>query len=474
MTPRPLEASAHQDGAIITFHGAAGTVTGSRFLVEHAGRRLLVDCGVFQGLKALRERNWRPFPVDPASIDAVVLTHAHIDHTGYLPALVRDGFHGDVWCTPATAALAQILLLDSAHLHEEDARVANRRHSSRHHPALPLYTTADAEAAITRLQPAPFGRPFTPTGTLTVSFSRVGHILGAAAVHIDSGDATVTFTGDVGRPDDPILHDPEPLPAADHVVTESTYGNRLHPPDDPADLLAEIVTRTAKRGGIILIPAFAVGRAQTLLHLLSQLRRAGRIPDLPTFLNSPMAIDTTQLFCEFPDDHRLSDDQCRQMCDGVTFVRSVEDSKKLTGRRGPMIVLAGSGMATGGRVLHHLETVAPDHRSTIVLAGFQAAGTRGEALAHGTHDIKVFGRSLPVRAHVARIDSLSAHADADQLVGWLGTAGRAPAAASVVHGEPAAADALRRRLRYDLGWTAAVAVDHHSVTIGPTTAGGPT
>ena len=476
MTPEPLETSAaHRDGAMrITFHGAAGTVTGSRFLIEQAGRRLLVDCGVFQGLKALRERNWRPFPVDPATIDAVVLTHAHIDHTGYLPALVRDGFHGDVWCTPATAALVRILLLDSAHLHEEDARVANRRHSSRHHPALPLYTTADAEAAIARLQPAPFGRLVTPTGTLTVSFSRVGHILGAAAVHIDSGDATVTFTGDVGRPHDPILNDPEPLPSADHVVTESTYGNRLHPPDDPADVLAEIVTRTAKRGGTILIPAFAVGRAQTLLHLLSQLRRVGRIPDLPTFLNSPMAIDTTQLFCEFPGDHRLTNDQCREMCDGVTFVRSVEDSKKLTGRRGPMIVLAGSGMATGGRVLHHLETVAPDHRNTIVLAGFQAAGTRGEALSHGTHNIKVFGRYLPVRAHVARIEGLSAHADADQLVAWLGTAGHAPATASVVHGEPAAADALRRRLRDDLGWNVVVAVDHQTVAVGERAAERPT
>lgn len=472
LSSAPGEAPGRRADAMrITFHGAAGTVTGSRFLVEHAGGRLLVDCGVFQGLKQLRDRNWRPFPVDPASIDAVVLTHAHIDHSGYLPALVRDGFRGAIWCTPATASLARILLLDSAHLHEEDARVANHRHSSRHHPALPLYTTADAEAAIARLQPAPFGQPFTPTGTLAVSFSRVGHILGAAAVRLDSGDATVTFTGDVGRPDDPILLDPEPLPAADHVVTESTYGNRLHPPDDPADLLADIVTSTAKRGGTVLIPAFAVGRAQTLLHLLATLRRAGRIPDLPTFLNSPMAIDATELFCEFTGEHRLSDAQCRQMCDGVTFVRSVEESKKLTDRRGPMIVLAGSGMVTGGRILHHLETMAPDHRSTIVLAGFQAAGTRGEALAHGARDIKVFGRYVPVRARIAQIDSLSAHADADQLIAWLGTASHAPEAASVVHGEPAASDALRRRLRDELGWNATVAVDHQTVAVGGMSAG---
>jgi len=456
------------DALRITFHGAAGTVTGSRFLVEHDGRRLLVDCGVFQGLKELRERNWRPFPVDPASIDAVILTHAHIDHSGYLPALVRDGFNGDVWCTPATAALARILLLDSAHLHEEDARVANRRRSSRHQPALPLYTTADAEAALTHLQVAPSGQPFSPVGSITATFSRVGHILGAAAVHLDAGSATVGFTGDVGRPGDPILLDPEPLPAADHIVTESTYGNRLHSTEDPADVLADIVTRTAKHGGTIIIPAFAVGRAQTLLHLLSELRRAGRIPDLPTFLNSPMAIDATELFCDHPGEHRLTDEQCRQMCEGVTFVRSVEDSKKLTRRRGPMIVLAGSGMATGGRILHHLETVAPDPRSTIVLAGFQAAGTRGEALASGAHDIKVFGQYVPVRARVERIDSLSAHADADQLVAWLGTASRPPAGVSIVHGEPSAADALRRRLRDELDWQAAVAVDQETVTVAAT------
>lgn len=454
----------------ITFHGAAGTVTGSRFIVEHEGRRLLVDSGVFQGIKALRQRNWQPFPVDPASIEAVILTHAHIDHSGYLPALVRDGFRGAIWCTPATAALAKILLLDSAHLHEEDARFANRRHSSRHDPALPLYTTADAEGAIRRLHPAPFGQTFTPTGTLAASFSRVGHILGAAAAHLDAGGASVTFTGDVGRPDDPILLDPEPLRTADHVVTESTYGNRLHGPDDPSNILADIINRTVKQGGTVLIPAFAVGRAQTLLHLISQLRRSGRIPDVPTFLNSPMAIDATELFCEFPNEHRLTDDECRSMCDGVTFVRSVDDSKRLTGRRGPMIVLAGSGMVTGGRILHHLGTVAPDNRSTIVLAGFQAAGTRGQALADGARDIKVFGQYIPVRAHIARIDSLSAHADADQLISWLGTASPAPAAASVVHGEPAAADALRRRLRDDLGWNAAVAVDHQTVTIGSPTA----
>lgn len=448
----------------LTFLGAAGTVTGSRFLLEHDGHRVLIDCGMFQGLKDLRLRNWKPFPVDPSSIDAVVLTHAHIDHSGYLPALARDGFTGPIWCTDPTADLAKILLLDSAHLHEEDARHANRRRSSRHDPALPLYTAADAERAIAQLHPVSFGESFQPTGGLTTTFSRVGHILGAAAAHVDAGATTITFTGDVGRPNDPVMRDPEPLPGADHIVTESTYGNRSHPAEDPSDVLAEIVTRTAKRGGTVLIPAFAVGRAQTLLHLLAQLRSAGRIPDVPTFLNSPMAINATELFCRHPDEHHLSDAECHAMCDGVTFVRSVEESKKLTARRGPMIVLAGSGMISGGRVLHHLETVGPDDRSSIVLAGFQAAGTRGEALVHGSRHLKVFGESIPIRARVARIDGLSAHADGDELVAWLGSA-PAPKAASIVHGEPSAADTLCQRLRGELGWDAQVALDGATVTI---------
>lgn len=466
-TTTRTEPSVSDDGFTISFHGAAQTVTGSRFLVRNRGRRLLVDCGVFQGLKELRQRNWRPFPVDPASIDAVVLTHAHIDHSGYLPALVRDGFRGDIWCTPATEELVRILLLDSAHLHEEDARTANRRRSSRHDPALPLYNTADAERAISHLQPASFGVPFTPVEGLTTSFSRVGHILGAAAVHLDNGATSISFTGDVGRPSDPIMLEPEALPAADHIVTESTYGNRLHADEDPADALADLVTRTAKRGGTVLIPVFAVGRAQTILHLLAELRRNARIPDLPIYLNSPMAIDATELFCGHTDEHRLTDEQCRAMCDGVTFVRSVEDSKKLTGRRGPMIVLAGSGMATGGRILHHLEAGAGDHRNTIILAGFQAAGTRGEALANGARDLKIYGQYVPVRATVARIDSLSAHADADELVSWLARTERPPSGVSIVHGEPSGADALRRRLADELGWTATVAQDSGRVVVAP-------
>lgn len=436
----------------VAFWGAAGTVTGSRFLVEAAGHRVLVDCGLFQGIKPVRQRNWEPFPVDPEAIDAVVLTHAHIDHTGYLPALVRDGFRGEIWCTPATDELCRILLPDAAHLQEEDARHANDRRSSRHRPALPLYTTTDAEHALTRLRPHPFHWTFAPVPGVEVTFGPVGHILGAACVRLADGDRSVVFTGDVGRPVDPVMRPPEPLPAADHVVTESTYGNRKHGSTDPADELAEVVNRTLHRGGTLLVPVFAVGRAQTVLYLLSRLRAAGRIPDVPTYLNSPMAVDATELFCAHLDEHRLTTDECKAMCAGVEYVRTAEESKELTSRSGPMIVLAASGMASGGRVLHHLERLAPDHRSTILFVGYQAAGTRGEAMLAGANRTKIFGSYVPVRAEVTRIGGLSAHADAEELTAWLGAGRDAPRLACIVHGEPGAADAMRRSLRDDLGW----------------------
>ena len=436
----------------ITFWGAVQTVTGSRFIVESGGHRILVDCGLFQGVKAIRQRNWQPFPVDPASIDAVVLTHAHIDHTGCLPALVRDGFRGEVWCTPSTAELCEIMLIDAAHLQEEDARHANERHSSRHIPALPLYTTADAEHALRRLRAQPFGDAFSPVPGLDALFSPVGHILGAACVRLADDTTSVTFTGDVGRPVDPIMRAPAPLLAADYVVTESTYGNRAHGTVDPADELAEVVNRTLRRGGALLVPVFAVGRAQTVLYLLSQLRADGRIPDVPTYLNSPMAVDATELFCAHTDEHRLTEDECKEMCVGVHFVRTAEESKEITPLTGPMIVLSASGMASGGRVLHHLERLAPDHRNTVLFVGYQAAGTRGQAMLAGAPNIKLYGSNVPVRAEIVRIDSLSAHADAVELTAWLGAGRSTPKTAYIVHGEPDAADAMRRSLRDDLGW----------------------
>ena len=436
----------------ITFWGAAGTVTGSRFVVSSGGRRLLVDCGLFQGIKPVRSRNWDPFPIDPASLDAVVLTHAHIDHSGYLPALARDGFRGEIWCTPTSAELCHILLLDAAHLQEEDARHANRRHSSRHKPALPLYTTADAERALRQLCPQHFGEPFAPAPAFEAIFSPVGHILGASCVRVADGETSVLFTGDVGRPIDPIMRAPEPPPAADHLVTESTYGNRRHGEADPAAQLAEVVIRTLGRGGTLLIPVFAVGRAQAVLHLLSRLRDDGRIPQAPTYLNSPLAVDATELFCAHQDEHRLTVAECGALCAGVQFVRTADESKALTPRTGPMIVLSASGMATGGRVLHHLERLAPDRRNTVLFVGFQASGTRGEAMLAGASRIKLYGSYVPVRAEIARIDGLSAHADADELTAWLATWPSTPRSVNIVHGEPNAADAFRRSLHDDFGW----------------------
>lgn len=457
--------AAPSSATTISFWGASETVTGSRFLVEGQGHRVLVDCGLFQGVKRLREMNWDRFPVDPASIDAVILTHAHIDHSGYLPALVRDGFAGTVWCTPATARLARIMLLDSAHLHEEDARMANRRKSSKHEPALPLYTTEDAERALEHLRPTAERHDFTPVPGFTARFTPVGHILGAASVHLDDGRRSVNFTGDVGRPDDPIMWPPEPMPAADHLVTESTYGDRRHEPVDPADELCEVVAHTLGRGGTLLVPVFAVGRAQTVLHLLSGLRRAGRIPEVPTYLNSPMAVEATELFLELAGQHRLSAEECHRLRADVEFVRTVEESIELSKRRGPMIILAASGMATGGRVLHHLEELAPNHRNTVLFAGYQAAGTRGEAMVNGAREVKIFGEHVPVRARVENLDSLSAHADADEIIDWLRQLPAPPERVSIVHGEATAADVFRRRIQEELGWRGAVPSQGQSVLV---------
>ena len=449
----------------ITFWGAAETVTGSRFVVETGSSRVLVDCGLFQGIKRLRELNWAKFPVDPASIDAVVVTHAHVDHTGYLPGLVRNGYRGDIWCTPPTAALADILLPDTAHLQEEEARIGNRRRSSRHHPALPLFTQDDAEAALEQIRTHPVGSPFEPAPGIEARFSSAGHILGAASAWLGDGARSVLFSGDLGRDDDPIMRPPDPPPAADHIVVESTYGNRVHPAEDPSDALAEVVTSTAAHGGIVLIPVFAVGRAQMVLHLLARLRGEGRIPPVPTFLNSPRAVDATELFLRSDGEHRLDRREIAEMCRGVELVRSVEESKALTTRGGPMIVLSASGMLAGGRVLHHLIQAAPDRRNTIVLAGFQAAGTRGEALMNGATTLRIFGEDIPVRARVVQLDSLSANADADGLMAWLGSTPAPPAAVSVVHGEVSAAETMRRRIQHELGWAARVPAMGESVEV---------
>lgn len=437
----------------LSFLGATDTVTGSKTLIEHDGARVLVDCGLFQGVKELRLRNWESIGMDAASIDAVVLTHAHIDHSGWLPRLCREGFRGPVFCSPGTRDLLHVLLPDSGHLQEEQARYANRRGSSRHHPALPLYSQREAEESLAQLRPVAFGTDFDAAPGVHARFARAGHIIGAASVRFELAGRSVTFSGDVGRLHDPLMRAPEPLAATDVLVVESTYGDRRHPPTDPIEQLASVLDETFARGGVVIVPAFAVGRAQHLLHCVAELRRAGRMADVPVFLDSPMAIEATRIFVDNADDHRLSPAQCEAMCRAARHANTPDDSKAIDARSGPMLIVSASGMATGGRVLHHLRRFMPDPRNTVLLVGFQSAGTRGRALLDGVEEIKIFGDYVRVGARVAKIDGLSAHADWAELVEWLASSDARPEQVFVNHGEPAAADAFRRRLVERFGWS---------------------
>lgn len=440
----------------LTFLGAAGTVTGSKHLLTHGNTRLLIDCGLFQGLKNLRELNWQPLAVSPNSIDAVVLTHAHLDHSGYLPRLVRDGFSGKVHATAATRDVADLILRDSAHLQEKDAEYANRKGFSRHQPAQPLYGTHDAMRALEAFETAPWRQPISLPGGASLTFRRAGHILGAATAQIDVGSLRVVFSGDLGRYGDPVMHDPEPVPEADYIVIESTYGDRLHEASDPVEALGQVIERTVRRGGTVVIPAFAVGRAQSLIYYLWQLRQAGRLQNVPVYLDSPMAGSATQLLHKHADDHRLAQDVFEAACGHVTYVRDVEQSKAVTANPYPKVIISASGMATGGRVLHHIAAFAPDHRNTILFSGFQAAGTRGRKLLQGAPDVRIHGQWVPVRAEVAELPALSAHADSAELMRWLSGFRRAPRRVFIVHGEPDAAEALRVRIERELGWDACV------------------
>lgn len=440
----------------LTFLGAAGTVTGARFLVENADKRILVDCGLFQGYKQLRLRNWAPLPVEPGSIDAVILTHAHIDHSGYLPLLCRSGFRGRIYCSHGTLELCRILLPDSGHLQEEDAKFANRHGFSKHHPALPLYTQADAAEALKQFSAVPNGQPFHPVPGITAQFTHAGHLLGARSVRLASSATSVLFSGDLGRPHDLILHSPEPPPASDYLVIESTYGDRRHPAIDPEEELARWLRRASDRNGITLIPTFAVGRAQTLLLYIDRLRRRGEIADLPVYLDSPMAIDATALYATLRREHKLEPEACRRMGSVAHLVSTPEQSKGLDLKRAPMILLSASGMATGGRVLHHLKVFAGDPANLILLAGFQAPGTRGAALAHGARTIRIHGVEYPVRAEVGQLLASSAHADADELITWMRKPPRPPLQTFIVHGEPEASEALRYRVNHELSWNALV------------------
>lgn len=459
---------------VLTFLGAAGTVTGSRFLLDTPRARVLVDAGLFQGLKQLRLRNWDPFPVDPSSIDAVVITHAHIDHVGYFPALVRDGFAGSAHATAGTTQLAGIVLPDSGHLQEEEAEYANRKGFSKHHPALPLYTEQDARRSLRRFHSHPFDTEIEIAPGVHLTFHRAGHILGSATATIrlaDADDRRIVFSGDLGRPHHPILQPPAAIGRADVVVMESTYGNRLHDDTGTIERFSEAINRTAARGGTVLIPAFAVDRTEVVLFHLRRLVAAGAIPDLPIYVDSPMALAALAVYRQAldgeeaeinPDVVELGDpfDSGR-----VTEVRDVEQSKSLAKLRGPAIIVSASGMATGGRVVHHLRRLLPDHRNTVLLVGFQAPGTRGRLLADGAKEVKMLGSYVRVRAEVIDLGAFSVHADQSELVDWLETADRPPDVVYIVHGEPEASAALHELIDRRDDWQAVVARDGERVRL---------
>jgi metallo-beta-lactamase family protein len=441
----------------LTFLGAAGTVTGSRTLVRSDDAYLMVDCGLFQGWKELRLQNREPFGVRVDLLDAVVLTHAHLDHSGACPLLVREGFQGPIHATDPTADLCGILWRDAAYLQQEDAERANRKGYSRHHPALPLFDLRDAEQALGRLRTERLHRVYD-VRDLRITHREAGHILGATSVLVENHRRRVLFSGDVGRAADPIQGSPEPLPDdLDVLVLESTYGDRRHEPVDPEEQLGRIIRETVARGGQVLVPTFAVGRVQRLLHHLARLKASERIPDVPVYLNSPLADAAQRLFVDHPDSHRLTSEEVRALVDVVTVVRSTEESKRLTASKAPAVILAGAGMVTGGRILHHLAARLEDSRSTVLLVGFQAGGTRGDRLLKGETTLRMFGQDVPVLAHVERLDNLSAHADQDELMAWLGTARRPPRRVILNHGEPTGSEALAQRITAETGIPAEVA-----------------
>jgi metallo-beta-lactamase family protein len=441
----------------ITFLGGAGTVTGSKYLVRHGTESLLVDCGMFQGYKQLRLRNWNPLPIASDQVDAVLLTHAHLDHSGYLPLLAREGFSGHVYASTGTRDLCRILLPDSGHLQEEDAAFANRHAFSRHSPALPLYTRQDALDCLPLLKAVDFGKSFAPIPGWRATLTPAGHILGAASILLEVAGRRILFSGDLGRTDDLLMNPPAAAPAADTVLIESTYGDREHPHEDVLAELAPPLQKLAKRGGVAVIPVFAVGRAQALLHAIHLLKLRGDLPSsLPVFLDSPMAVHTTHLFEKHGNDHRLSSKEVHALTHCATMVSSTDESRALASRHGPMIILSASGMATGGRVLHHLAHYAGNHRNMIVLTGFQSPGTRGASLVSGAKSLRIHGKEVAINAEVVQLQSASAHADAKQIIAWLRTMPRSPDQVYVVHGEPGPSDELRKRIKHELGWRAMV------------------
>lgn len=464
----------HQNTVTLTFYGAAGTVTGSRYLLENAKSRLLIDCGLFQGYKYLREKNWQDFPVPPSSIQAVILTHAHLDHSGYIPALVKQGFKGPIICTQATRDLCEVLLLDSAHIQEEEARYRNRHRTSKHHPALPLYTVKEAKQALKLFEPVnALNLPDSENiqyeafkqGDLTVNFHPNGHILGSTYLEIVFSGRRIIFSGDMGRPNDLVMRPPQPPCGCDYLIIESTYGNRTHPQKNTESIVEDIILNTVKRGGSILVPVFAVGRAQVMMYLLQQLRAKGKIPFLPIYLDSPMAIHATEIMMRHHNLHRLSSKQCHELSTAIIFTPSVEESMALNNITVPSIILSASGMATGGRVLHHLKRMLGNYRNTIMFAGYQAGGTRGARLVDGAQQVKIHGSYYAVNAQIEDLGFMSAHADRDELLLWLKKLPAPPKRCFITHGEASAADDFRCLVNNELGWNSHVASIGESVKL---------
>ena len=450
--------------ATLQFLGAAGTVTGSMHLVTVGDRRILLDCGLFQGWKELRARNWDRRLADPRDIHAVLLSHAHIDHSGYLPLLARQGFRGPIYCTAGTADLLDVVLPDAAHLQEEEAERANRKGYSQHKPALPLYTVEYAQSALRLMERCSYDREFSVASGVTALMRPAGHILGSATVELQLDGVRLVYSGDLGRYDRPILPDPEPVPAADVLLLESTYGDRAHASGAEADLI-RIVRDAADHGGTILVPAFAVDRTQELLWMLRRLEAAARVPTLPVYIDSPMAIEVTDIYRRHPEE--VDAEMASALASGdrpltpgnLHIARTEQESRAINAVRGPAIIISSSGMATGGRILYHLAQRLPDSRTTVLFVGFQAAGTRGRALEEGATELTMFGQTIPVRAHVERIDALSAHADTGEILRWLGGFTRPPRVTYLVHGEPQQAAALAGAIRARLGWAVEVAAD---------------
>ena len=448
----------------LTFLGAARTVTGSKHLLNIDGRRILFDCGLFQGLKELRQRNWSQLSVPPGSIDAVVLTHAHIDHSGWLPRLIAQGFKGPVHCTAGTADICKLVLPDAAHIQEEDAKFANKRGYSKHHPALPLYTKEDAAEALSRLTPKPFRQKFSIAPGIAAEFINAGHLLGSAYVHVTGvGGAGILFGGDLGRYGRPVLPDPSPGVEADVLLVESTYGNRIHPVDDDGEALAQIVTDTYQRRGKLIIPAFAIGRVEELLYWLFRLEDQNRVPVMPIYVDSPMAIKGIAYYQSHAKDLDPGIEFVGRHVQRFTATSSAQESKDLVQNDDPAIIIASSGMATGGRVVHHLFAGLGDSRNTVLFVGFQAAGTRGRVMIEGARFVKMYGQDVPVKARIAKINGMSSHADAGEIIKWMRTFPRAPKVTYLVHGEPPAQEALKTRIEKELSWT--VEIPAHGQTV---------